>query len=136
MRMRNPAHIRRAGLTLLELLIILAIAAVVVFVAAPTLQPTEGEATLKYAKEQLTYLHSQELEYFNRNGNFARLSVLAADPVIKERFDQRFATDTSVVEGIIFRGPAKEGIIYDITAELPDGARYKIDQTGRIVQLQ
>jgi Tfp pilus assembly protein PilE len=127
---------RPAGLTLLELMILLAIAAVVVFIALPTINPTEEEATIKYAKEQLEYLHGQELQYFNRNGQFAPLSVLAQDENLKQDYDPRFATDTSVVEGIVFRGPQREGVIFDIIAELPDGSRYKIDQTGRISQLQ
>jgi Tfp pilus assembly protein PilE len=136
MSMRMPAHNRRAGVTLLELLIILAAAAVVVFIALPTVKPTEQEASIKFAKDQLEYLHSKELQYFNRNGKFAPLSVLAADETLQQDFDARYSTDTSVVEGVVFRGPEREGIIFDIIAELPDGSRYKIDQTGKISQFQ
>lgn len=136
MCMVRAPKIRPAGLTLLELLIILAITAVVVFIALPTMQPTEEEATIKYTKEQLEYLYAKEMQYFNRTGKFAPLSMIAADEDMKQDFDPRFATDTSVVEGIIFRGPQREGVIFDIIAELPDGSRYKIDQTGKISQLQ
>ena len=136
MDLKHALARRPAGLTLLELLILLAVAAVVVFIALPTVNPTEEEATIKYAKEQLEYLHGKELEYFNRNGTFAPLSVLAVDETIQQDYDPRFSTDTSVVEGIIFRGPQREGVIFDIIAELPDGSRYKIDQTGKISQLQ
>ena len=125
----------RWGLTLLELLIIIAVVAVLVFVALPTLKPTEEEASADFAKEMLEYLYAREQAYYSLHGTYAPLSKLAADEQIGRDFDQRFSSDESTVEGIVFRGPATEAKIFDIIATLPDGSRYKIDQTGTLAPL-
>ena len=91
---------------------------------------------METAKDQLLYLHAREQAYFNRYGKYAPLSTLAKDPVIARDFDQRFAADNPSVDDVTFRGPTGEGPIFDIVATLPDGSRYKVDQTGRIVPLQ
>jgi competence protein ComGC len=132
---REHGRLRR-GLTLLELLIIIAVVAVLIFVALPTLKPTEEEASADFAKEMLEYLYSQEQAYYNLHGTYAPLSKLAADERIGRTFDQRFNEDENTVEEVVFRGPTVEAKIFDIIARLPDGSRYKIDQTGTIAPLQ
>lgn len=127
---------RRAGVTLLELLIILAAVVVLVFIAMPTLKPTETETTIELVKDQLLYLHAREQEYFNRHGSYATFTELAEEPELGKNFDRRFANESPLIEGISFRGPAGSGPIYDIIATLPDGSRYKVDQTGKITPLQ
>lgn len=126
----------RLGITLLELLIVLAVVAVLIFITLPTLKPTQQESAMDTAKDELLYLHAREQAYFNRYGKYAPLSTIAKDPALGKDFDARFASDNPTVENISFRGPAAEGPIFDITATLPDGSRYKIDQTGRVVPLQ
>jgi Tfp pilus assembly protein PilE len=127
---------RTAGLTLLELAIVLAAVVVLIFIALPTLKPTEEEATIDFAKEQLRYLHVRETEYYNRHGQYAPLSVLAEDSYVGPTFDRRFAEDRVEVNGVIFDGPTREAAIYDIVATLPDGSRYRVDQTGRVVRME
>lgn len=125
-----------AGLTLLELLIILAVIAVLIFIALPTLQPTDVESSADFAKQQLMYLHGLEQRYFSAHGTYARLSVLANDEQLGPTFDQRFAADECVVNNVTFNGPSGETTSYVITATLPDGTRYKVDQTGNVVPLR
>lgn len=132
----TPRLAHRRGLTLLELLIIVAIIAVAIFIALPTLKPTAIESTAEFAKQQLEYLHGRQQEYYNRNGTYAPLSVLAADSLIGRTYDQRFAQDQSVVEGVVFTGPTEQTGHYQIVAELEDGTRYRIDQTGNVTPLQ
>jgi len=132
---QRAAH-PRWGLTLLELLIILAVAAVLVFIALPTLRPTEVEATADFAKQQLEYLHNVEQTYFSIHGSYAPLSVLAVDERLGPSFDQRFAFNESVVNNVVFSGPTSEDKSYTIVATLPDGSRYKIDQSGSVTPLQ
>lgn len=67
-----------------------------------------------------------------RYGTYAPFEKLAADEQIGKGFDQRFATDPCVINGIEFTGPKNETKIYDVVAKLPDGTSYKIDQTGEI----
>jgi len=126
---------RRAGLTLLELLIILAVVAVIIFIAMPTLQPTEVEATSDFAKQQLRYLYGREQAYYNLHGTYAPFSVIAADEQLGPTFDPRFSTNEVVVEGVVFTGPSSEAATYEIMATLPDQSKYKIDHTGHITPL-
>jgi type II secretory pathway pseudopilin PulG len=135
-RIRLQAAGSRPGLTLLELLIILSVVAILIFIALPTLQPTEVEATADFAKQQLEYLHNQEQTYFSIHGNYAPLSTLANDERLGPTFDQRFAFDESLVNNVVFSGPTGEERTYTIVAELPDGSRYKIDQSGAVTPLQ
>jgi len=128
--------VTRGGLTLLELLIILAAIVVIIFIALPTLQPTELEQEIAFVKDRLLYLHEQESLYYQRKGKYVPFSVLATDEHIGPSFDQRFAEDSPIVNNVQFRGPVGDGVIFDITAELTDGSRYKIDQNGKIVVLQ
>jgi len=123
---------RRAGLTLLELLIILAVIGVLVFIALPTLRPTDVESSADFAKQQLMYLHGLEERYFSIHGTYAPFSKLASDERLGPSFDQRFATNDCVVNGVTFSGPASETNSYVITATLPDGSRYKVDPTGTV----
>jgi type II secretory pathway pseudopilin PulG len=123
---------RRCGITLLELLIIAAIVAAVVLIALPTLRPTEREASVSFAKQQLRYLAAREQEYFLRYGTYAPLSKIAADETIGRDFDMRFSEDEVEVNGIKFTGPKSEAMIFDIIAELPDGAKYRVDQSGEV----
>ena len=67
------------GITLLELLIVLAAVAVLIFIALPTLKPSPQESAMETAKDQLLYLHAREQAYFNRYGKYAPLSTLAKD---------------------------------------------------------
>lgn len=130
---RQAPHPRaRQGITLLELLIILAFVAAVVLIALPTLKPTAREASVAFAKQQLEYLADREQEYFLHYGTYAPFSKLAADEVIGKDFDTRFKEDEVEVKGIKFQGPKTEAKIFDIIAELPDGARYHVDQSGEI----
>lgn len=126
----------RAGITLLELLIVLTVAAVVLFIAWPTLQPTAEEREIRFAKKYLAYLHEQQQAYFSNKGTYAPLSVLATDEQVGASYDQRFAYDESVVEGVVFRGPTTETKIYDIVAEMANGLKYRVDQTGTIAPMQ
>jgi len=126
----------RSGLTLLELMIILAVVAVLILIALPTLRPTEVEATADFAKQQLEYLHNQEQTYFSMHGNYAPLSAIAEDERLGPGFDQRFAFNESVVNNVVFSGPTTEDKSYTIVATLPDGSRYKIDQSGQVTPLQ
>jgi type II secretory pathway pseudopilin PulG len=130
----RPAHVR--GITLLELLIILAVIFVVLFIALPTLEPSEEEAVIERAKEHLLYLHSKEQRYFDVHGEYAPLPEVAADASAGAGFDPRFAKDSPQVDGIKFTGPHTKSRIYDIIAELPDGTRYRIDQTGVVKTMQ
>ena len=125
-----------SGLTLLELLIILAIAAVLIFIALPTLRPTQEEATIDFAKEQLRYLAAQEQAYFLRYGSYAPFQQIAEDETLGPGFDQRFAADIPVIDGITFTGPQGESKLFDIVAKLPDGTSYAVDQTGEVRALQ
>src|SRR4051794_10088949 len=120
---------RRRGITLLELAIILAIIGVAIMITLPTLRPTGDEATIDFAKDQLAYLHRQEQAYFALHGKYAPLSKLAAEPELARSFDKRFAKDDVEVEGVKFSGPKAEAATYEIVATLPkETGRYKIDQ--------
>lgn len=121
-----------AGLTLLELAIVLAVIGVLFFIALPTLEESEEEATISFAKQQLQYLHNLEQQYFNIHGEYAPFSMIAEEPTIRDTFDLRFDSDVSIVEGIKFSGPTEPQKYYVIYAELPDGTRYKVDQTGEV----
>ena len=124
---------RPQGLTLLELMIMLAIVGVLIFIALPTLSQNEEEATISFAKQQLQYLHNLEQQYFAINNKYVPFSVLAEDEQVRSNFDLRFKSDVSIVEGIKFTGPLEEQKnFYVIFAELPDGTKYKVDQTGEI----
>ena len=128
--------LRRSGITLLELAIILSIVGVAMWIILPTLRPTGDEAIIDFAKEQLAYLHTQEQKYFSLHGEFAPLSKLAAEPALAKEFDKRFAKDDVEVQGVKFSGPKAAGITYEIVASLPkEAGRYKVDQTGNIVAL-
>ncbi|MBN2083527.1 prepilin-type N-terminal cleavage/methylation domain-containing protein [bacterium] len=126
---------RRAGLTLLELLIILAVVAVIIFIALPTLKPTEVEATSDFAKQQLLYLYGREQAYYNLRGTYAPFSVIAADPDLGPTFDPRFSTNEVLVNGVVFTGPSTEAATYEIVATLPDQSKYKIDNRGQITPM-
>ncbi|MCB1217158.1 prepilin-type N-terminal cleavage/methylation domain-containing protein [bacterium] len=134
MRMLNRNFPSRPqGLTLLELMIMLAIVGVLIFIALPTLSQNEEEATISFAKQQLQYLHNLEQQYFAINNKYVPFSVLAEDEQVRSNFDLRFKSDVSIVEGIKFTGPLEEQKnFYVIFAELPDGTKYKVDQTGEI----
>jgi len=129
-------RLNRAGITLLELLIVLTIIVVMVFIALPTLKPTDQEQKIAFAKEHLAYLYEQEQAYFNIHGTYASMSALATDEQLGPDYDQRFAFDESVVEGIVFRGPTTETRIFDIVAVITDTIKYKVDQTGSVTPLQ
>jgi type II secretory pathway pseudopilin PulG len=120
------------GITLLELAIVLSIVGVIVFIALPTLKPSEEEANIEIAKEFLAYLHGQEQGYFGLHGKYAPLKTIAEDPTLGPNFDQRFAVEAPEVSGIKFAGPQAEGAFYEIIAMLPDGTRYSVTTTGEI----
>lgn len=124
------------GVTLLELLIVLAVAFVVLFIALPTLKPSEEEAVLTRAKQHLAYLHSREQQYYTVHGEYAPISEVAKDPLSGAGFDKRFASDTPEVDGIKFTGPTQKSKIFDIVAKLPNGVSYRIDQTGQVKSMQ
>lgn len=126
---------RRTGLTLLELLIILAVVGVLIFIALPTLHPSEVESKADFAKQQLMYLHGLEEKYFTIHGTYAPFSELATDERLGPTFDQRFANDECTVNDVTFSGPVGEVKSYVITAALPDGSRYRVDQTGTVAPL-
>jgi Tfp pilus assembly protein PilE len=124
---------RLAGLTLLELLIILAVIGVLIFIALPTLRPTDVESSTDFAKQQLMYLHGLEERYFSIHGTYAPFSKIASDERLGPSFDQRFATNDCVVNDVTFSGPASESGSYVIIATLPDGTQYKVDPTGSVM---
>jgi len=128
------------GLTLLELLIITAIVAGVIIIALPTLKPTAEEARIEQVKANLEHLAAMEEEYFVRYGTYAPLQTIAQDEAIGRDFDQRFAVESPVVDGVLYTGPQKEASIFDIVAEIPatddrDAIKYKIDGTGEVKSL-
>jgi type II secretory pathway pseudopilin PulG len=127
---------RHAGLTLLELLIILMVAGAIVLVALPTLQPSSSEAQADFVKTSLRYLWNQENLYFTRQGKYVPFSQLAKDPELGPAFDTRFASDMPVVQGVRFSFPNAGGAMLEITAQLPDGTSYIIDQRGEVKQFQ
>jgi type II secretory pathway pseudopilin PulG len=111
---------------------VLSIVCVVIFIAMPTLQPSQEEATIETAKEFLAYLHGQEQAYFGLYGKYVPFKTIAEDKNLGGQFDQRFAVDQPEVEGIKFAGPQNEGAFYEIIALLPDGTRYSVTTTGEI----
>lgn len=126
----------RRGITLLELAIVLAIAGVIVFIALPTLNPSKEEAAIDTTKNFLTYLHSQEQQYYGRHGVYTTLSKISQDEELGPDFDQRFAAEKPVVNGVTYLGPQADGQYYEIIAVLPDGSRYSVNSTGEIRSLQ
>jgi prepilin-type N-terminal cleavage/methylation domain-containing protein len=126
----------RCGLTLLELLIVLMVLAALFLVALPTLQPTGDEALVEFAKTQLRYLWNQENAYFTRYGTYAPFPTIASDPELGKTFDARFRLEKPVVEGIEFQGPKAGAPVLEVTARLPDGTGYIIDQRGEVKQFQ
>lgn len=132
--MSHGRRIHRRGITLLELLILLAIAGALVLIALPTLRPSEEEATIDFAKEQLHYLYSLERQYYAAHGKYVLFSDIAKDPQLGRTFDRRFASERPVVNGVTFEGPVgHQALIY---ATLPDGSKYRIDQTGEVTAVQ
>lgn len=123
-------------MTLLELAIIVAILGVIVFIAMPTLHRNEEEQLMDFAKEQLLYLRAQEQAYFNLHGVYAPFKKIAEDEVLGRTFDQRFAQEPAVVQGITFIGPLIEGPVFDLVARLPGGVVYRITPTGEISMTQ
>jgi type II secretory pathway pseudopilin PulG len=126
----------RRGVTLLELMIILTVVVVLIFIALPTLRPTEQESNVELAKERLHYLYNQEQQYFNLHGEYAPLPMLAEDDKLGAAFDQRFASTEALVEGVKYKGPDTTGPIFSIIATFSDGTRYKVDQLGQVVPMQ
>jgi Tfp pilus assembly protein PilE len=131
-----PSVARRQGITLLELLIILAVVFVIMFIAIPTLKPSEEEAIIERAKEHLMYLHSKEQKYFALHGEYAPFTELAADPEVGANFDKRFNNAQPLVDNITFTGPTTKSKIFDIVAKLPNGVTYRVDQSGVIKAMQ
>lgn len=127
---------RQSGITLLELLILLAVAFVIIFIALPTLKPSEEEAVIERAKTHLLYLHSREQKYFTLHGEYAPFTELAADPEVGASFDKRFNNVQPLVDGITFTGPSAKGKIFDIVAKLPNGTSYRVDQAGVIKAME
>jgi len=115
---------RRSGLTLLELLIVLAVVGVIYFIALPTLQPSDSEAKVEFAKTELHYLFNFENKYFAATGQYVPFDKIAADPTLGPTFDQRFKTDPAVVSGVKFHWSSVNGAILELTADMPDGTGY------------
>jgi prepilin-type N-terminal cleavage/methylation domain-containing protein len=125
------AQLRR-GLTLLELMIVIAIIGVIVLIALPTLNQSEEEATISFTKQMLQDLHTLEQQYYNIHGKYGTFSLMAEDPQLRGNYDMRFKSNVSIVEGIKFSGPLEPQNYYVIIAELPDGTKYRVDQTGDV----
>ena len=119
-------------MTLLELLIVLAAVAAIIFVALPTLRRSEEEAAADLAKDSLRYLYGMEQRYNARHGEYGTLLEIAKDPSLGKDFDKRFAVEKPLVNGVSFTGPVSKGSTFVITATLADGTKYRIDQTGEI----
>jgi Tfp pilus assembly protein PilE len=128
--------LRHKGITLLELLILVAIVFVIMFIALPTLKPSEEEAVIVRAKEHLMYLFSREQKYFTLHGEYAPFTELSADPEVGVDFDKRFNKDMPLVDNISFTGPSAKSKIFDIVAKLPNGTTYRVDQSGVIKAMQ
>jgi prepilin-type N-terminal cleavage/methylation domain-containing protein len=128
--------LRRGGLTLLELLIVLMIVAAIVLIALPTLQPSTSESRIEFAKTQLRYLWNQENAFYTKYGRYATFPELAADPELSKTFEQRFKLEQPVVSEVKFTGPKAGSILLELTAVLPDGTGYLIDSRGEIRQYQ
>lgn len=126
----------RRGITLLELLIVLMIAGVLVLIAWPTLQPSDDEALVDFAKTQLRYLYNQENSFYTQHGRYVPFSEIAGDATLGPHFDARFHEDTPVVDGVKFQGPRSGSPILEITATMPDGSGYIIDARGEIRPFQ
>ena len=121
----------RRGMTLLELLILLAIVLAIIFVALPTLRPIEVGSKESFARERLRFIYEKERGYFLRNGTFDAFSVLAGDENGGPFLDRRFTGEDHRERGIIFTGPTGPTEDLMLEAKLPDGTRITLDDKGR-----
>jgi len=121
----------RRGMTLLELLILLAIVLAIIFVALPTLRPIEVGSKESFARERLRFIYEKERGYFLRNGTFDAFSVLAGDENGGPFLDRRFTGEDHRERGIIFTGPTGPTEDLMLEAKLPNGTRITLDDKGR-----
>lgn len=119
------------GMTLLELLILLAILLAIIFVALPTLRPIEVGSKESFARERLRFIYEKERGYFLRNGTYDAFSVLASDENGGPYLDRRFIGEDHRERGIIFTGPTGPTEDLMLEAKLPDGTRITLDEKGR-----
>lgn len=119
------------GMTLLELLILLAIVLAIIFVALPTLRPVEVGSKESFARERLRFIYEKERGYYLRNGTYDAFSVLASGENGGPYLDRRFTGDDHRERGIIFTGPTGPTEDLLLEAKLPDGTRITLNDKGR-----
>lgn len=129
----KPRH--NAGMTLIELLILLAVVFVVVVIALPTLKPVRSSDVERFARKHLKYLYERERAYFLQNAHYQSFTVLAQPENGGPFLDRRYTGTEYRERGVIFRGPQGETSHLVLTAELPGGERYfRIDTKGNITE--
>lgn len=122
------------GMTLIELLILLAFFVIIFAIALPTLKSPEVTDIEQFARRELKYLYERERAYFIRNGKYASFAELAKEENGGPFLDRRFVGKTSINErGVLFTGPSGDSDKLIITAKLPGGTKtLQVDQTGQI----
>ncbi len=135
-RDRAASHLK--GMTLIELLILLAFLVIVLLIAVPTLKSPKITDVEQFARNQLKYLYERERAYFLRNGHYESFAELAkpenGGPFLDRRFE---GVDRISDRGVTFIGPAGKTDKLKITAKLPGGLmELVVDSSGQITAIR
>jgi len=125
---------RLSGMTLIELMILLASLVIIVFIALPTLKSPETTDVENFARRKLRYLYERERAYYLRNGFYNSFPELAKEENGGPFLDARFRSSTTYQErGVTFIGPMSQTDKLKIVARLPAGiGELSIDERGQI----
>jgi len=123
-----------SGMTLIELMILLAFVGIIVFIALPTIKSPKTTDVENFARMKLRYLYERERAYFLRNGFYNSFPELAKDENGGPFLDARYRSSTTYQErGVTFIGPASQTDKLRIVAKLPAGiGELSIDERGQI----